>query len=464
VTAPTINLSSRIVRESWTTLAQADIGGRLCLQHTRYPAVHILNDSAGIVWRLLSEQRRPPELAEGLADEFDVEPGAVLPDVLRLVGQLYRRALVRVDGRGASRAELDEAVWDRDGKLRVIELAARSVTPHQVDLEVTRRCNLRCAHCYVEAGPAAEGELSLTELIDLLGRLQRAGCLFLTITGGEPLCRPGLVDLLTEARRRGLAIGLLTNATLVTDRLAQRLGGLGLSDVQVSVYGAQARTHDRMTGVPGSWERMVAGVRRLAGAGVSVGLKYLVTRDNFAQRRRVAALADRLGVGVHFNPQLTPRADGGLDPLRFRLDERQATVLIGEGLYRPVAARCLAGVIKCRITPWGDVQPCEFIYQPIGNLRQADFAAVWSSEAAAAVRTADWVGHTPEGCLNCNVRAWCARCPALARQEHGDYQGCHQYSRLMAEAARRALGGERGGPLTADSEPGPQEEAKGGAL
>jgi MoaA/NifB/PqqE/SkfB family radical SAM enzyme len=179
-----------------------------------------------------------------------------------------------------------------------------NLVPLNASLEITLACNIRCVHCYNfdrdqplrRTGAAPDGapgsvpvsacaterpELSTDEILRLMDDLRAAGCLFLSLTGGEVLSHPDLFVFLDRARDLNLAVQLLTNGTLLRPGIAKRLGSYAnLLGVSVSLYGASAAVHDGITQVKGSFARTWAGVERLRAAGVVVRLKFIVMRQN----------------------------------------------------------------------------------------------------------------------------------------------------------------------------------------
>ncbi len=138
--------------------------------------------------------------------------------------------------------------------------------PVSASLEVTFRCNLRCAHCYQEhTSPArlAAGELSLAEIQDILDQAAAEGCLWLLLTGGEPFMRSDFLDIYAYAKRKGFVVTLFTNGTLITDRVADFLADLPPLGIEISLYGATQETYERVTGIPGSHARCIEGIERL---------------------------------------------------------------------------------------------------------------------------------------------------------------------------------------------------------
>jgi len=145
---------------------------------------------------------------------------------------------------------------------------------------VTRQCNLRCLHCYARAGAAAApDELSREEGLSLLADLARFGVPVVLFSGGEPLMRKDLLELVAWTVKHGMRAVISTNGTLITREVAQRLQGLGLSYVGISVDGMET-THDRFRGQPGSFAAAMAGVRHCQEAGLKVGLRFTVSRLN----------------------------------------------------------------------------------------------------------------------------------------------------------------------------------------
>jgi len=148
---------------------------------------------------------------------------------------------------------------------------------------LTRRCNLRCMHCYADSHDQQyEGELTHEEGLKLIDDLAEYGAPTLLFSGGEPLLRPDLFELATHARERGLRTVLSTNGILITEEVAARIRQTGLGYVGVSIDGVGER-HDRIRGREGAFDEALAGIRRCREAGVRVGLRFTVHRHNFDQ-------------------------------------------------------------------------------------------------------------------------------------------------------------------------------------
>ena len=145
---------------------------------------------------------------------------------------------------------------------------------------VTRRCNLKCVHCYAHAtGEAAQDELSTEEGKVLLDDLAQFGCPVVLFSGGEPLVRQDLVELADYAVKLGMRAVISTNGTLITRSVAQALKDVGLSYVGISLDGMK-EVNDKFRGVKGSFDRAMAGIKHCQEAGIKVGLRFTINRMN----------------------------------------------------------------------------------------------------------------------------------------------------------------------------------------
>jgi radical SAM protein with 4Fe4S-binding SPASM domain len=333
------------------------------------------------------------------------------------------------------------AAADGSGVVSAIqEWAHRHCSPLNATLELTQRCNIRCRHCYnFDRDQPREAcdqrpELSTAEILDAITALQRAGCLFLSFTGGEALLHPDLFTFLDHAAGLNMAVQLLTNGLLLRPGMAAELASRkNLLGVSVSLYGATAAVHDDVTQVPGSFARTWAGARLMREKGVSVRLKFIVMRLNAHETAQMMADAEAGGFPYMIDLTVTARHDGSRGSLDTRVDEGQL-----EGLYRgplrrlvpvgpvrplgadDVACNCARG--NCAITAQGDVLPCISVPLVAGNIREQPFAEIWSSspvfQRIRGLRLEDYAQ-----CAPCPHKAHCTRERGAAVTYSGSYTG-----------------------------------------
>src|SRR5579875_3400400 len=303
------------------------------------------------------------------------------------------------------------------------ELNRRAIAlgiPLGAQLDVTWRCNERCIHCYLDHDDA--GEMSLAEIHDLLGQMAQAGTLFLTISGGEPLLRRDLFDIIGRARGLGFDVKLKTNAILIREREAATLCELAIDSVQVSIYSHRAQVHDAITGAPG----------------LKVIIANVLMRSNRADYPGVQELARRLGAQFSIDPTITPHLNGGRALLALNIAREDLRRVMREDSLVGNAAQfcappapaddaaldalpCSAGHSACYISPYGDFYPCVQFPLPCGNIRTQRFIDIWRNSPQLAQVRSIRVRDLPV-CSTCAHVASCSRCPGLAYME-GDMRG-----------------------------------------
>lgn len=160
---------------------------------------------------------------------------------------------------------------------------------------ITSRCNLLCAHCYIDAGPHGFEGLSGEDAAMVLDNIADLGSPMIIFTGGEPLTRRDLFDLASKAVEMGVKTVLSTNGTLVDRQTAKRIRDAGFSYVGISIDSTSPHWHDLFRGVRGSFRRALEGARILSEEGVPVGLRFTITRHNIAEALGVVDLARSVG-------------------------------------------------------------------------------------------------------------------------------------------------------------------------
>lgn len=317
--------------------------------------------------------------------------------------------------------------------------------PYVISWNVTRRCNLRCKHCYIDASTAMPGELSTDEALRVLGEIAEVNReTLLILTGGEPLVRPDLDLLVSRAAVLGMMVVLGTNGTLLTFDRARALAGRGLAGVGISLDSLVSLRHDAFRGVKGAWQGAVQGIASARRAGLEVQLQITLTRDNFAELPRMIDFAREVGARaltvfflvctgrgqdlVDLTPEEYERALGFLVEaqsnrvmIRPRCAPTFRRVLAQTEpdsiLLKSDAGRCMGAKNYCRITPDGEVTPCPYMPLSGGSLRDRSFGEIWrTSPLFQALRTPALKGR----CGACEYGDICGGCRARAFASSGD--------------------------------------------
>jgi radical SAM protein with 4Fe4S-binding SPASM domain len=324
--------------------------------------------------------------------------------------------------------------------------------PHVVAWNLTQRCNLECAHCYISAGPnqTDSGELTTEECIriaDEIFELNPAPMFILS--GGEPLLREDLSTIARHAADRGATVVVGTNGTLLTDEKIIELKDAGVTGVAVSVESLRASYHDRFRRVHGSLQATLDAVDRLREHRLDFVIQTTITKGNRDELSDLVAWAAEKGA-VSFNAYFLVPTGRGSTMSELSPEENEAVLnqlvdlhveYMGQMMVRSKCApqfmrlvhqrvphspilnygtRCPCGVQYCRVTPDGKLTACPYLPTPAGDLRKQSFAEIWSG----ADLFSELRGGQLEGkCGRCEYREICGGCRAGAFAVEGTHLG-----------------------------------------
>lgn len=306
--------------------------------------------------------------------------------------------------------------------------------PVLAELAITNRCNVKCRFCYGACptdtgGSSAKNgsgyELSTPEFKRILQIIRKdAGVPSVSFTGGEPMLRKDIFELIRHAHRKlNLRVNLITNGTLITEPVAKKLRVAGLSSAQVSIESPDAAVHDALTQVPGSHARSVRGLLALKRAGILVHPHGTLCAENAESLVRMAQYAKALESDRFSLNMLIPVGRGRDDTLAVRYrDIGNLLRPIGDAArtagvefmwyaptpmcqFNPVAHHlgnkcCAACEGLLAIDPRGNILPCSSWKEPIGSLFEHDFKSLWFGERARFLRAKEAAPPECDGCAD----------------------------------------------------------------
>ena len=314
-----------------------------------------------------------------------------------------------------------------------------------VSWNTTNACNMYCDHCYREAGCKAEEELSTSEAKTMLEQIARAGFKIMIFSGGEPLLRPDILELVAYATKLGLRPVFGTNGTLITLDMAHKLKAAGAMGMGISLDSMDAKKHNEFRKFPNAWESAVQGMKNCREAGLPFQIHTTVMDWNSHELEAMTDFAVELGAVAHHFFFLVPtgraktieaeslRAEQ-YEAVLTRIMKKQQEVDIElkptcAPQFMRIAAQmgvktrfrrgCLAGTAYCIISPRGKVQPCAYLNMELGDVRETPFDEIWkNSEVLNTLRTLEYKG----GCGSCEFKRVCGGCRARAAcYNDGDY-------------------------------------------
>jgi radical SAM protein with 4Fe4S-binding SPASM domain len=359
--------------------------------------------------------------------------------------------------------------------------------PYVVSWNLTYRCNLACEHCYLDAGGsplvrtenfADRSELGTDECFRVIDEIAAFAPECLTIlTGGEPLLRRDILEIVRRAAERGLWVVVGTNGVRITENVARRLAEAGARGLSLSLDALDADRHDRFRRVRGAWQNTVEGAEILNRTGLPFIVQTTAGSHNLGELEAIADFAHgRLAAKVWNLYFLVPTGRGqfvsdispaqydevlaSLFRIQLKYDGRMlvnakcAPHYIKTALengapirtYAGGAGGCPAGTHYMGIRPNGDVTPCPYLPVFAGTLRSASLTDLWaSSELFAGIRRRAALGGR---CGACELNAQCGGCRARASGMTGDLMAedplCTHEPGTFAGSPLLTLGGAAG--------------------
>ncbi len=326
---------------------------------------------------------------------------------------------------------------------------------HVISWNITRRCNLECAHCYLPANTrreipsiSAPDELTSKEAFQLIDQIARVNPeVMLILSGGEPLLREDLFELSAYATGKGMMVVVGSNGMLINEAVAWKLKQHGVSGISISLDSVDPVVHDTIRSCEGAWEKAIAAIKHCNNAGLSVQINSVVTKKNYEQLPELITYARSLGAKV-FSPFFlvcTGRGEELTDISPQQYEKVLSLIVESQGGHKDMMIRtrcaptvrrilyeknpespllkmgtgaCLAGRSYCRIAPEGDVTPCPYMPLSAGNVRELDFKDIWiNSDLFNSLRTPALKGK----CKECTFNLLCGGCRARAYAGHKDY-------------------------------------------
>ncbi len=326
--------------------------------------------------------------------------------------------------------------------------------PYLIALNLTKRCNLRCSHCYLDATTRAGGgfdELSTEEVYTLLEQMAVVNNhSIVVVTGGEPLTRPDVRLIARKAVSLGFMVVFGTNGMLIDDRLAKELAEIGVMGMGISVDSIEPDKHNAFRGLPGAWERTMEGIEACKRNGLQFQIHFSVSPMNYREVPEMVAFTHALGARVlnlfflvctgrgeemtditpeQYETVLTHLVDIQKEYpdmlVRARCAPHFKRIAYERDPNSPITKAtgymgggCLAGTNYARVTPEGNLTPCPYMPLSAGNVREISFVDLWErSEVFDSFREPALKGK----CAECEYSDICGGCRARPYADHGDW-------------------------------------------
>ena len=354
--------------------------------------------------------------------------------------------------------------------------ATRNHVPLTGMFELTSRCNLQCKMCYVHMSAAEIAacnakELTTRQWLQLAEQAAKAGTLYLTLTGGEPLFRDDFEELYTGLSMMGFRLGINTNASLITPKYERLFSKYPPAEILVTLYGADNEAYHRVCGNPAAFDNVIKGLEFAAGLSTRLGIRSTLIKQNKEQLKQLRDIAYRFKTNLDINPFVNMPVPGvSSDVESCRLSAGECVDIIEEnnaliaGLYKnSEQAKAAAGstfdgiefdkpaqgsdvypgIISCQASKsmyhikWdGKMYPCISFLSPYTLPLEEGFKEAWNRlpDLLKALRR-------PKKCSGCEYSDRCTVCPAMVEAETGSFDKAPEYICAVVEemAARNML-------------------------
>ena len=315
----------------------------------------------------------------------------------------------------------------------------------------TNQCNLKCRHCYQDAGNKEAKELTTKEAEKMIGEIKKAGFKVMIFSGGEPLMRPDIFHLVSYAFRLGLKPVFGTNGTLLTTRTVEALKKSQAAVMGISIDSLKEEKHNDFRGDPEAFRLTMDGMKNCKKAGLPFQIHTTVMDWNVKEVSNIIDFSVDSGAIANYLFFLIPVGRGKF------LEETALEVMEYERLLETIMKKqkevpidikptcapqfirvakelgvktrflngCLAGLSYCVISPVGDVRPCAYMSETAGKVRETPFDEIWrTSNVFLQLRTKRYGGK----CHDCTYGDTCGGCRARAAYYHkGDYMAEDSY-------------------------------------
>ena len=349
----------------------------------------------------------------------------------------------------------------------LLDQARRTRTPANGSIELLPLCNMNCDMCYVRLSREemeAKGRLrTADEWLEIGRQMKDAGVLFLLLTGGEPFLYPDFRRLYLELRKMGMIITINTNGTLINEDLAEFFGKYKPRRVNITLYGTDEETYDKLCHYPGGYEKTLRGIRLLREQGVDVKVGGSLARANQDDLDKLLDIGEELDIPVRVDTYMIPATRERDLPynMQSRLNPEEAArarILalkreMGPEVFpqyvcqsveradhpepaeaKPGHMSCMAGQCSFTINWQGEMRPCVILTEPAISVFEVGFKAAWKYIVEETHKIL-----LNEKCSTCHMRHLCRTCAASALLETGSYDGVPDYMCRYAGESLRIL-------------------------
>jgi len=328
---------------------------------------------------------------------------------------------------------------------RLLTASSHQTLPSKIAVwNLTKRCNLSCRHCYIDAKDGSQNEIKKDEAFNIIRQLASLDFNVILFSGGEPLLYDGLFELNAYAKTLGIKTCLSSNGTLITDSLAIKIKDGGFEYVGISIDGKR-ETHDKFRGISGSFDKAMMGIRLLKNHGIKRGIRFTLNRENVNDLEDVISLCEKeeierfclyhlvytgrgrenMDIGnrerIKVIEYLIKKVKSGIKIEVLTVDNHCDGIFLiqsKEKIREALNGGCRPGVKIINIAPDGNVYPCQFFKKSLGNIKNTPLLKILNNEL---IKLLNDRGNLKGKCGECIYKELCGGCRVRAYATNSSY-------------------------------------------
>ncbi len=334
--------------------------------------------------------------------------------------------------------------------------------PLSGQIDLTYRCDFACVHCYCKESEPFGRELSTAEIKKILDDIAEEGCLWLALTGGDPLVRPDFKEIYLYARRKGFIIAVLTNGHRLDAEMIKFFVKYPPFSLDVTLNSLKERAYRQIVGLPHALSKVKRNITLAAKAGLNVIVKANCLKENKSEIGAIKRWTEKI-LGkpednlyrFRYDKIIFPRLNGSPEPYRHRLSPAELSDIPGEdeemdkeychalknsilSFKNKVNPLYLCDTWKTTfyIDPYGRLKFCPHSHKFLVDLRKQSFHDGFYNEFP---KIAKEKFKTKTLCRKCDLRRYCCSCPAVAYLEAGDEEQPAEYFCQIAHQLKKEI-------------------------
>lgn len=416
-----------------------------------------LENVAYDIWKFIENKIETnfEEIINYILSIYECEKSEIENDIKDFLQDLFDSGFILLDSKYSEKTNIiyepDFDYKDSDIEVSIIqELKARNQL-YTVTFEMTYSCNEKCIHCYANYPNESDKtvKICIEKYKQLIDELYEMNVMHIAFTGGDPFMYKDFVEVFEYARKKQFICDIYTNAQFLADNqdIFDRIVKARPRAMYISLYGANADIHERVTTIKGSFDKTVSVVKAFHKNKIPVVLNMMVLTVNYEKIEETILFAKQLGVGYRLGLSIIYKNDGSSSPMNYFVGTRERInqilkiekkhlfsndVPLEKNNSDVTDSICSAGSTALSVSPDGTIYPCISLKVKLGNVFTDSFKTVWESDKRKSLVSSLIWKNTKE-CSNCKTRKNCPHCVGISQLEKGDMFSCNTCDKLLSE-------------------------------